>query len=101
MERVEDADRGAQVLLQDGTDSAKAMRRIMETVPAARIELTRELTRPRLEDIFIRIRRGRGVRRRRGPAARRPPGSGSGGSDRMTRILHVAVRAPEAQGTPA
>ena len=51
VERVEDTDRGAEILLRDGTDPAAAMRRIMETVPASRIELTR----PRLEDIFIRI----------------------------------------------
>ena len=44
-------DRGSEIVLRDGTDPAEAMRRIIETVPAARIELTR----PRLEDVFIRI----------------------------------------------
>ena len=51
VERVRGTDRGSEILLREGTDPAAAMRRIMETVPAARIELTR----PRLEDVFIRI----------------------------------------------
>ena len=51
VERVRDTDRGSEILLREGTDPAAAMRRILETVPAARIELTR----PRLEDVFIRI----------------------------------------------
>ena len=51
VERVRITDRGSEILLREGTDPAAAMRRILETVPAARIELTR----PRLEDIFIRI----------------------------------------------
>ncbi len=51
VERVRDTDRGSEILLRERTDPAAAMRRIMETVPAARIELTR----PRLEDVFIRI----------------------------------------------
>ena len=51
MERVQDTDRGLEILLREGTGPAAAMRRIMDTVPAARIELSR----PRLEDIFIQI----------------------------------------------
>ena len=78
VERVEHTDRGAEVLLRDGTDPAAAMRRIMETVPAARIELTR----PRLEDIFIRIVAG-------------------GGSDGDTDRLRAALRDVEAEEAPA
>ena len=51
VERVQDTDRGLEILLREGTGPAAAMRRIMDTVPAARIELSR----PRLEDIFIQI----------------------------------------------
>ena len=51
VERVRDVERGSEILLREGTDPAAAMRRIMETAPAARIEITR----PRLEDVFIRI----------------------------------------------
>ena len=74
VERVEDTDRGAEILLRDGTDPAAAMRRIMETVPASRIELTR----PRLEDIFIRIVAG---------------GASDGDADR----LRAALRDSEAE----
>ena len=54
------------------------MRRIMETVPAARIELTR----PRLEDVFIRIVAG-----------------GSSGDDEDR--LRAALREPEGEEAPA
>ena len=74
VERVRDIDRGAEILLREGTDPAAAMRRIMETTPAARIELTR----PRLEDIFIRIVAG-------------------GASDDDEDQLRAALRDPEAE----
>ena len=74
VERVRDTDRGSEILLREGTDPAAAMRRIMETVPAARIELTR----PRLEDIFIRIVAG---------------GASEGDEDR----LRATLREPEAK----
>jgi ABC-2 type transport system ATP-binding protein len=48
---VERSDRGYQVLLAEGTDCAGAIQHIALTVPPARIELSR----PRLEDIFIQI----------------------------------------------
>ena len=51
VERVRRDDRGAEVLLRDNADPAAAMRRILDMLPAARIELAR----PRLEDIFIRL----------------------------------------------
>ena len=51
VERVRHADRGAEVLLRDNADPAAAMRRMLDMLPAARIELAR----PRLEDIFIRL----------------------------------------------
>ena len=74
VERVEGTDRGVEILLRDGTDPAAAMRRIMETAPASRIELTR----PRLEDIFIRIVAG-------------------GGSDGDADRLRAALRDSEAE----
>ena len=49
VERVRTADRGAEVLLRERADPSAAMRRILERLPAARIELSR----PRLEDVFI------------------------------------------------
>ena len=48
MERVEG---GYEILLAEGTDPADAIRRIVQTVAPARIELSR----PRLEDIFITL----------------------------------------------
>ncbi|MXY16128.1 MAG: ATP-binding cassette domain-containing protein [Acidobacteria bacterium] len=51
VEGVRPADRGAEVLLRDGADPALAMRRILEHLPAARIELKR----PRLEDVFMEL----------------------------------------------
>ena len=51
VERVRRADRGAEVVLRAGADPSVAMRRILERLPVARIELTR----PRLEDVFIRL----------------------------------------------
>ncbi len=52
MQEVEDVaqgERGLEIVLRTDTDPALAMRRIMAAVPAARIELSR----PRLEDVFI------------------------------------------------
>ncbi len=43
------ADQGLEIRLRQGTDPSAAMRLILETVPAARIELAR----PRLEDVFL------------------------------------------------
>lgn len=51
VERVDKNDSGYKVLLAEGTDPAAAMRRIIDTVPPARLELSR----PRLEDVFIRL----------------------------------------------
>ncbi len=49
LEDVAQGERGLEILLRTDTDPALAMRRIMAAVPAARIELSR----PRLEDVFI------------------------------------------------
>ncbi len=51
IERVERAESGYEILLTDGTDPAQAMQRIVQTVAPARIELSR----PRLEDVFIKL----------------------------------------------
>ncbi len=75
---MRDTDHGAEILPREGTDPAAAMRRIMETVPAARIELTR----PRLEDVFIRIVAG-----------------GASGDDEDR--LRAALRGPEGEEAPA
>ena len=58
VERVRsDDDRDMEILLRAGTDPAAAMRRIMDTLPAARIELAR----PRLEDVFVALVAGGGA----------------------------------------
>ena len=49
VEHVRPADRAQEVRLRRGTDPAEAMRRILDAVPAARIEIFR----PRLEDVFV------------------------------------------------
>ena len=51
VERVRTEGGELQILLRAGTDPADAMRQIMETTPAARIELSR----PRLEDVFVEL----------------------------------------------
>ena len=51
VERVERAEHGYSIRIADGTPPADAMRRIVDVLPPARIELAR----PRLEDIFIEI----------------------------------------------
>jgi ABC-2 type transport system ATP-binding protein len=51
VERVDRTDRAYEILLVEGTDPTAAMRRIMLAVVPARIELSR----PRLEDIFVQI----------------------------------------------
>ena len=51
VERVERADGGYEIHLADGTDPATALRHVAAAIAPARIELSR----PRLEDIFIRI----------------------------------------------
>lgn len=51
VERVESAESGYKIFLVDGTDPADAMRRIIGEATPARLELTR----PRLEDIFINL----------------------------------------------
>ena len=51
VERVEPDDSGYKILLVDGTNPADAMRRIVETETPARLQLSR----PRLEDIFIGV----------------------------------------------
>ena len=51
VERVRRNDRGLEILLRAGTEPAAAMRRIMDATPAARIELSRQ----RLEDVFVEL----------------------------------------------
>ena len=51
VERIQDKDGSCEILLKDGTDPSEAMRAILEAVPAARIEISR----PRLEDVFIQL----------------------------------------------
>ena len=51
VERVERRDSGYEILLIEGTDPIAAMRRIMLAVAPARIELSR----PRLEDVFVQL----------------------------------------------
>ena len=51
VERVDRADGGYDIHLAEGTDPAAAIRRVAVAIAPARIELSR----PRLEDIFIRI----------------------------------------------
>jgi ABC-2 type transport system ATP-binding protein len=51
IESVDRAEGGYEILLAEGTDPADAIRRIVQTVAPARIELSR----PRLEDIFIQL----------------------------------------------
>jgi len=51
VEDVAKGERGLEIKLRTGTDPAAAMRRFMSAVPAARIELSR----PRLEDVFIEL----------------------------------------------
>ena len=49
VEGVTRGERGLEVTLRDGTDPVAVMRSVMDAVPAARVELSR----PRLEDVFI------------------------------------------------
>jgi ABC-2 type transport system ATP-binding protein len=51
IERVEQNDSGCKILLSDETNPAEAMRRILDIATPARLELSR----PRLEDIFINL----------------------------------------------
>jgi ABC-2 type transport system ATP-binding protein len=51
VEQVSRNDSGYEILLAEGTDPTEAMRRILDTVRPARLELSR----PRLEDIFIQL----------------------------------------------
>jgi ABC-2 type transport system ATP-binding protein len=51
VERVDRSETGYKIQLNDNTDPAEAMHRIIDLQPPARIELSR----PRLEDIFIRL----------------------------------------------
>ena len=57
VERVRRNDRGLEILLRAGTEPAAAMRRIMDATPAARIELSRQ----RLEDVFVELVTGGGA----------------------------------------
>ena len=57
VERVRPDDRDLEILLRAGTDPAAAMRRLMDALPAARIELSR----PRLEDVFLELVAGGGA----------------------------------------
>jgi ABC-2 type transport system ATP-binding protein len=51
VERIDAADVGYDILLSVGTDPTLAMRRVMDAVPPARLELSR----PRLEDVFVQL----------------------------------------------
>lgn len=51
VESVERSDSGYKILLVDGSNPAEAMHRIIDAVTPARLELSR----PRLEDVFIRL----------------------------------------------
>ncbi len=51
VERVERNESGHKAMLAEGMDPARVMCRIIEAVPSARLELSR----PRLEEIFIRL----------------------------------------------
>jgi ABC-2 type transport system ATP-binding protein len=51
VEKLERGDNGYEILLVEGTDPAAAMRSIVQSVVPARIELSR----PRLEDVFIKL----------------------------------------------
>jgi ABC-2 type transport system ATP-binding protein len=57
VERVSPNDGGIEILLRAGTDPAAAMRGILDVTPAARIELSR----PRLEDVFVELVAGGGA----------------------------------------
>ena len=73
VEGLRAADRGYELRLRPGTDPAAAMRRVLDAVPAARIELSR----PRLEDVFVELVGA-------GPAdgdGRDPPGAAPAGPD--------------------
>jgi ABC-2 type transport system ATP-binding protein len=51
VERIDRSDQGYEIRLAEGTSPSDAMRRIIQAVVPARIELAR----PRLEDIFIKL----------------------------------------------
>jgi ABC-2 type transport system ATP-binding protein len=51
VERVDRNNGGYKVMLADGTDPGETMRRIIDAVPPAHLALSR----PRLEDVFIRL----------------------------------------------
>ncbi len=51
VEGVTPGEKGVEIILREGSDPAAVMRRIMDAVPAARIELSR----PRLEDVFVQL----------------------------------------------
>jgi ABC-2 type transport system ATP-binding protein len=51
VERVEMSDGSYEILLVEGTDPAHAMRRIVQSATPARLEVSR----PRLEDVFIKL----------------------------------------------
>jgi ABC-2 type transport system ATP-binding protein len=59
VESVKRVDGSYQILLVEGTDPAHAMKRIVQTVTPARLEISR----PRLEDIFIKLVSGGGETR--------------------------------------
>lgn len=55
VEHLDRVDSGYEILLVEGTDPAVAMKRIVQTVTPARLEVSR----PKLEDIFIKLVLGR------------------------------------------
>ncbi len=56
VERVRADERGLEILLLAGTDPAATMRRILDATPAACLEISR----PRLEDVFVELVAGGG-----------------------------------------
>lgn len=51
VERLQSRDRGLEITLREGADPTAVMHRLIDTAPAARIQLSR----PRLEDLFIEL----------------------------------------------
>jgi len=75
VERVDAATSGYEVLLEAGTDPIEAMRRMLDTVPSARLELAR----PRLEDVFVQLVSDAVPTASRDESRATPRGSAAGG----------------------
>jgi ABC-2 type transport system ATP-binding protein len=72
VERVNARDGGFEMILREGSDTSRAMQQLTATLPVARVELSR----PRLEDIFIQLVAG-----------------GADDADTIRRGLHAAEAA--------